>query len=80
MLGPPFSNRLAKGKNSLETLVCVCWQFWDGGFRSTLMGIFGGYMETQGTYHHAVPQVPTSLESTPSSLHPSDFLPLCVVL
>lgn len=40
---------------------------------------FGGNKETQGTYHPAVPEVPTSLESPPS-LHLSDTLASFVVL
>lgn len=51
----------------MEDSAGLCWEH------------FGGNKETQGTYHYAVPQVPTSLESPPS-FHLSDILAWFVVL
>lgn len=51
----------------MEDSVGLCWEH------------FGGNKETQGMYHYAVPQVPTSLESPPS-FHLSDILAWFVVL
>lgn len=80
MLGHPFHSPLDKG-NRLETIVCICSVGSSGMEDSAglFWECFGGNKETQGTYHYAVPQVPTSLESPPS-FHLSDILDWYVVL